>query len=298
MCWNCSFSRIFCFCVLTAAPSVASASILDRVLELIDAFYPKIRAANFTANIAENSGSLRTTQKALGSGDRVVIGYDGLGTPVLAVSGTSGVLVTPAQAATLSSGGVSAGLYPVGSALYAIPPAGQLSIFNQTASATLLDQARTSYMTRIDGSITNIIGTMYPPEISHVAALEAGAKFFDLGSIGGTALGAVNAGEIVTKVQVVAGPDALGLSGIDMARLSKGPNITFDFASTDITSVLSNQVGHLGGSADASMMAINLATNSTVVTARVLNIISDVNGHVDSIVTTALGAVNSGSVSN
>ncbi|MGO4910578.1 hypothetical protein ACEN2J_20005 [Pseudorhodobacter sp. W20_MBD10_FR17] len=289
--------RLILLCAFAALPQTSSASVLERVLQLLDTAFPQITALNISANIAENISNPTTQNRSLAAGDSVIIGYDALGLAILGTADDFGVLVTPSDAAALGSG-LSAGLYPVGSALYAIPPAGQLSIFNQTARGTLLDQARISYMTRIDGSITTIIGTMYPPEISQVAALEAGANFFDLGSIGSTALGAVNAGEIVTKVQVVVGPDALGLSGIDMARLSKGPNITFDFASTDITSVLSSHFRQLGGSADASMMAINLATNSTDVTGRVTNIISGVNAHVDSIVTTALGAVNSGSVSN
>jgi len=284
--------------VLIFEPLTAAASVLDRVLELAGSLYPQIRAANFTANIAENAGSLITEKKTLVGGDTVIIGYDGLGTPVLSVAGSSGILVSPAQAATLASGGVGAGLYPVGSALYSIPPAGQLSIFNQNASGALLNQARTSYMTRIDGSITNIISTMYPPEINQIAALEVGVKVFEFGTMGSTALGAVNSGEIVTKVQVLTGADAIGLSGIDLARLSKGPNITFDYASTDMAYALSNHTEQMGGSMNSSMMAINLATNSTDVTGRVTNIILGVNGTVNSIVTTALGAVNGGSVSN
>ena len=173
-----------------------------------------------------------------------------------------------------------------------------MSIFNQTATGALLDQARTSYLTRIDGSITNIIGSIYPPEITQVAAIEAGARSYDFGGIASTALGAVNAGEIVTKVQVVTGTDAMGLSSFDLARLSKGPNIVFDYAATDVTSAMVNRVAQMGGGAEASMLAINLATNSTDVTGRVTNIVSGVNGAVVSIITTTLGAVNGGAISN
>lgn len=293
-----STAKVFCLGALILSPIGAAASVLERVLELASALYPQIRAANFSANIAENFGTLAVAQKTLGGGDRVIIGYDGLGAAVYAVAGPSGVLVTPAQTTTLISGGVSAGLYPLGSALYAIPPAGQLSIFNQTATGALLDQARTSYLTRIDGSITNIIGSIYPPEITQVAAIEAGARSFDFGGIASTALGAVNAGEIVTKVQVVTGTDAMGLSSFDLARLSKGPNIVFDYAATDVTSAMVNRVAQMGGGAEASMLAINLATNSTDVTGRVTNIVSGVNGAIVNIITTTLGAVNGGAISN
>ncbi len=290
--------KILCVVALTSAPIAVSASVLDRVLELAAVLYPQFRAASLTANIAENAGSISTGQKILDGGDRVVIGYNVSGAPVFAVAGSMGLLVTPADAATLASGGVAAGLYPVGSALYAIPPSGQLSIFNQTASGILLDQARTSYMTRIDGSITNIISAIYPPEISQIAALEAGVRGFDFGSMGSTALGAVNAGQIVTEIQVLSGVDALGLNGIDLARLGRGPNISFDYASTDMTSSLSNRIAQMGGNRDTSTLAINLASNGTDVTGRVTNIVSGVNGSVIDIVTTALGAVNGGAISN
>jgi hypothetical protein len=293
-----SLIKSLCISALISYPVVACASVLDRVLELASALYPQIRAANFTANIAENAGSFITEQRTLSRGDHVIIGYDGSGAPVLAFADSSGVLVTTAQADKLVSGGVSAGLYPVGSALYSVPPAGQLSIFNQSTSGDLLSQARTAYMTRVDGSISNIISTLYPPEISQIAALESGMRSFDFGNMGTTALGAVNAGEIVTDVQVITGIDAIGLSGIDLARLSRGPNVAFDYGLVDTALALSSRVEQMGGSVNASTLAVNLATNGTEVTGRVENVILGVNGSIVDVIATTIGAVNGGHISN
>jgi len=280
--------------IMISAPLAAAASVLDRVLNLASALYPQIQTANISANIAENAGRFNVADQTLRGGDQVVIGYDSLQTPVLALAGPSGVIVTPVQAASLTSGGVSAGLYPVGSALYAIPPAGQLSIFDQAADRVLLSNARSSYMTRIDGTITNTISAMYPPAIGQIAAIELDSRVFNFGAIGSTVLGAVNSGEIVTRIQVYTGNNAFDMNGLGLARLSKGPNITSYIASTDLTSVMSNDIMQLGGNTAASLMAVNGAFNSTEVTGRVSNIITGVNGSVAGIVTTALGAVNGG----
>jgi hypothetical protein len=286
-------------CTATLCVSVAEASVLDRVLELIDAAYPDLMALSFSANIAENVSNPMMQNKSLSTGDLVIIGYDPAGTAVFGTADQFGVLVTPSQAAALGSG-LSAGLYPIGSAVYTLPPAGQLSIYDQSASGASLALAAETVMSRIDGSISNTAVAFLPDLTTDVAAVAANLALrnVDFASMGSTALGAVNTGEIITHVKVVTGPDALAVHGIDLARLGRGPNATMDYAMTDDLVALSSRVHQMGGGLNESILALNLASNSSAVSGRVQNTISGLNARIGDIVTTAIGAVNGGSISN
>ena len=281
------------------SPPVASASILERVIALLDAAYPHIKASNISANIAENISKPTIKNRSLATGDRVIIGYDTTGTAVLGTADTFGVWVDPSQASALGSG-VSAGLYPIGSAVYSLPPAGQLSIFDQSSSGGTLTPAQETVMTRIDGSITNVMTSVMPTFTSDVTAFNSGmvSSYIDMSTVGSTALGAVNAGEIVTHIQVLTGPDALGATGIDLAQLAKGPNATFDYALAGDVSALSHRISQIGGGLNESMLALNIASNSSEVTGRVSNIIVGLNASIGDIVTTTIGAVNGGMIQN
>ena len=127
-----------------------------------------------------------------------------------------GVLVTESTAAGLSSG-LAAGIYPPGSALYAVPPAGQLSLFQEAQDRRALALATELVMTRIDGSVTNIITGIVPPEMASVYALQQGPAIgVVLGEVQSTVIGSVNTGEIVTHVDVTASLGQMG-GGIDLA---------------------------------------------------------------------------------
>ena len=164
---------ILCVAAFTISPTCASASILERVIALLDAAYPHIKASNISANIAENISNPTTRTRSLATGDRVIIGYDTTGTAVLGTADAFGVWVDRSQASALGSG-VSAGLYPVGSAVYSLPPAGQLSIFDQSSSGGTLTPAQETVMTRIDGSITNVMTSVMPTFTSDVTAFNSG----------------------------------------------------------------------------------------------------------------------------
>ncbi|MBR2655601.1 MAG: hypothetical protein IKD58_03760 [Loktanella sp.] len=280
-------------------PTCASASILERVLALLDSAYPHIQASNISANIAENISNPTTRPRSLVTGDRVIIGYDSTGTAVLGTADTFGVFVDATQASALGSG-VSAGLYPVGSAVYSLPPAGQLSIFEQSSDGSSLALAQELVMTRIDGSITNMLTSVTPRLTSDVTAFNSGmySSYIDVSTMGSTALGAVNAGEIITHIQVITGSDALGVAGIDLAQLSKGPNAAFDLALAGDISALTHRVSQMGGGINESMLALNIASNTSEVTGRVSNIIVGLNGSIGDIVTTTIGAVNGGMIGN
>mgnify|MGYP003636497376 FL=1 len=292
--------RLFLFtATFVLSPPVASASILERVIALLDAAYPHIKASNISANIAENISNPTIQNRSLATGDRVIIGYDTTGTAVLGTADAFGVWVDPSQASALGSG-VSAGLYPVGSAVYSLPPAGQLSIFDQSSSGGTLTPAQETVMTRIDGSITNVMTSVMPTFTSDVTAFNSGmvSSYIDMSTVGSTALGAVNAGEIVTHIQVLTGPDALGATGIDLAQLAKGPNATFDYALAGDVSSLTHRTSQIGGGLNESMLAMNIASNSSEVTGRVSNIVVGLNASIGDIVTTTIGAVNGGMFQN
>ncbi|MFO8127505.1 hypothetical protein [Yoonia sp.] len=247
-------------------------------MQLLDAAYPHIKASNISANIAENISNPTIQNRSLATGDRVIIGYDTSGTAVLGSADAFGVFVDPSQASALGSG-VSAGLYPVGSALYSLPPAGQLSIFAQTSSGGPLTPAQETVMTRIDGTITNVLTSVTPRLTSDVTAFNSGmfSSYIDVSTMGSTALGAVNAGEIITHIQVITGRDALGTNGIDLAHLGRGPNTAFDYAQAGEISALTHRVRQMGGGVNESMLALNIASNATEVTGRVSNIIVGLN---------------------
>jgi hypothetical protein len=284
--------------IVAVSPSMASASILERVLALLDAAYPHIKASNIAANVAETISHPTIQNRSLSTGDRVIIGYDMTGTAVLGTADAVGVWVDPSQASALGSG-VSAGLYPVGSAIYALPPAGQLSIFEQSSNGSSLPLAQETVMMRIDGSITNTLTAVMPKLTSNVSAFNSGSLWseLDVSRMGSTALGAVNAGEIITHIHVITGLEALGVNGIDLAHLGRGPNATFDQARTGEISALTDRVSQMGGGLNESMAALNIASNSAEVTGRVNTIIVGLNGSIGDIVTTTIGAVNGGKIS-
>lgn len=285
--------------LLSMGAATASASILERVIALLDAVYPELKASNISANIAENFSNPTTRVRSLKVGDSVIIGYDTEGMAVLGTADAVGVWVDPLQSAALGSG-VSAGLYPVGSAIYALPPAGQLSIFEQSSDGASLGLAQEIVMTRIDGSINNVITSVPPILTTDLTAFDSRmrASYVDVSTIASTALGAVNTGEIVTHIKVLTGSNALGAPVMDLAQLAKGPNATFEAANAGNVSAIAHRITQMGGGLEESMLALNVASNSSEITGRVSNIIVGLNASIGSIVTTTIGAVNGGSISN
>lgn len=290
---------ILCTTAFAVNPTFSSASILNRVLALLNTSFPQLKASNISANVAENIGNPTARPRSLAIGDQVIIGYDMSGTAVLGTADQFGVWVSPAQTATLQSG-VSAGLYPVGSAIYALPPAGQLSIYEESFDGRSLLLAQESVMTRVDGTITNVLTSVTPTITSNVMAFNAGiiASYIDVSSMGSTALGAVNAGEIVTHVQVVTGSEAWDATGIDLAQIGKGPNVSFDSVLAGDVFALSDRVTQMGGGLNESILALNIASNTTEVTGRISNLVTGLSGSIGNIASTVIGAVNGGEVRN
>jgi hypothetical protein len=54
----------------------------------------------------------------------------------------------------------------------------------------------------------------------------------------------------------------------------------------------------IGGSADTGALVLNVASNASAVNGSINNVIAEVNGSVGNLSTTALGAVNTGTITS
>jgi hypothetical protein len=135
----------------------------------------------------------------------------------------------------------------------------------------------------VDGSITNVIEgvTSAIADASESAtagdtvAYEFNLPTYDLGALSTTALGAVNTGDITL-----------------------GVNSTVDDAKTSSTQAVSSVMEQLGGSIDSGALVLNVASNMTGVDGSITNTMNNVNGALESASTTALGAVNTGTITS
>jgi hypothetical protein len=131
----------------------------------------------------------------------------------------------------------------------------------------------------IDGSITNVVDGITAETQEAVAgsvtAVEWDMPTLSWGDMATTALGAVNTGEITL-----------------------GVNQAVDEAKTSSTGAYSAVVDQLGGSADTGALVLNVASNMTEVSGAISNTMNEVNGTVGDLSTTALGAVNTGTITS
>lgn len=284
--------------VLTAAAGAALAeTTLERVLGTIAAT-PLVSAHGVLANIAETfSAAPQSAPRRLDPGDRVIIGYDATGTPVHATADVFGVTVTPSQAAALGAG-VPPGFYPAGSPLFALPASVQVSLFEYDATGAALEEARVLTETRIDGRITNRVNRVIPGDLARVAsvALDQDAMI-GLGMIGATALGAVNAGSIVTDVTARWDPGATRAQ-IDLAtaQVALGASGAVQAAATTTGLASQHATQAAGGSAETAVALLNIGSNRMDITGAVLTVVRQQSLQVEAAVTTVLGAVNGGTI--
>lgn len=133
--------------------------------------------------------------------------------------------------------------------------------------------------TTIDGSVTNIIsGVGAATEAATAAAVPARSitlPTIDIGDIATTALGAVNTGDITV-----------------------GVNSALDETAASTTRAIQASLIVVGGSEDTGTMMLNIAHNTSIIRGNVDNTLIAVNGSVGDISTTALGAVNTGTITN
>lgn len=287
-------------CVLSGLSLADPASAETRLERIFAALAETAFGADvlFMVNVAENTSSFMSQPARLKSGQTVVIGYDTVGAPVIAQSDDFGVTVTAAQALELERG-LPPGFYPTGSGLFSIPTGAQLSLYEADRDGQAIATARELVSTRIDGQILTVIGLS--PRFAEFGdlALVAGQNsalraITQIDALQTTVLGAVNNGIAVTNVVANYGTDVLVPTDIIASKVSRGANMSYMQAATDqVEAVHLVQVVTSGPS-----VLMNLASNDMDVIGSIRLRVSDQSGSALKVVTTAIGAVNSGIISN
>ncbi len=292
---------VFTSAVVMLSTVIAEASTLDAVLGRIsDMGISPLSAV--IGNVASTSGSALEMQRGLQPGDRVIVGYSLAGIPIFATAGVAGVVVSEAHANDMGRSGLAAGLYPPGSALFSLPPGGQLSLFEEAEDGRRLDRARDLVLSRVDGSVTNIVNGLLLPDLIPAAMVyvydaNASRDLVSIDEINATVLGAVNAGEIVTRIDI-SWVQSQVEAQVDMslAGVSIGANLALQEVSTETARARALSLSQLGGGPDSAALALNMSTNAMEVTGRVKNSVSGQSARISTTVTTVIGAVNGGSV--
>jgi hypothetical protein len=159
--------------------------------------------------------------------------------------------------------------------------AGLDQVYNYTHTTGLITVSDQYFppLAVIDGSISNIISGLANATAEVVTSAASATEFamptIDIGDISTTTLGAVNTGNIAV-----------------------GVNSTVDEAMSSSTRAIQTSIGIIGGSADTGTMMLNLAHNTSAIQGNVNNTLIAVNGSVGNVNTTALGAVNTGTIAN
>lgn len=286
--------------VLGSGTPLAASTILQDVLAALGGLYGGPLVSMF-GNGAFNAPQLTAVSVGLQAQDQVIIGYDPQQNPVYVTAGQTGLVVTPAQAASLQSG-LAAGLYPPGSALYNLPPAGQLSLYDRAVDGVILARAEEMLMTRIDGHVSNIVTGMLFPDLAPtaIAAAQNPAQLLELENlapkIDSTVLGAVNTGTVVSDIKVVVAsvPDQLG--GLGLSEIAIGANALAGLARTEDALAVQGGMRQLGGDLELASVSYNMAMNAMDVNGRITNQITATTMRVGEIASTVLGAVNGGSI--
>lgn len=274
-----------------------SETLLERIIPLIQEI-ENVHFESIHANIAENAPTgLMDTSRTLAPGDQVIVGYDANGQPNFLTVGLDGLYITEQD--TLNHvRGLPPGYYPIGSMLFQLEPGAQLSLYNSDADGQMLELARELIFAGIDGRITSHITGAVLQDLTDLMAAQVNYdEAFDIGEVQSTVLGAVNTGQIVTNVTVDYRPD------LDAAQINIPPSSIFTGHSGELQTAINSgtfavQSAHVatGGSAEAAVIGINIATNTSEVTGAVLTRIQSRSASIQNLVTTAIGAVNGGIV--
>lgn len=287
----------FSFLTLFASPMVKAETFFDRLLPLLE----EIESLNVNAmmiNLADNSPSGMTLMpRYLTAGDRVIVGYDVSGQPDYATVGETGLTVT-AEDAFDHVRGLPPGFYPVGSMLFQLEPAAQLSLYESDFSGQSLEAAQVLVMSYIDASITTYISGVVSHELTEIAAIEFDFdQIIDVGTIQTTALGAVNTGEIVSNINVDFNPDlSVPEMNYALSQIANGVNGAVSEAESTSTYAINGVTDAIGGTEDTAFLALNIASNSSAIVGRVMTTVHARSAVVHDVVTTVIGAVNGGIV--
>lgn len=282
---------------LLLSGAARSETLLEQIIPLIQGI-EAFSAGSTYANIAENAPSgFMTSPRRLSAGDQVIVGYDGDGQPVLATVGQDGLSLTTEDTANHARG-LPPGFYPIGSMLYQLEPGAQLSLYDNDMEGVALRMARELIFARVDGRIENYISASLPQGLAEVAAVQVNFDHvLEIGEVASTVLGAVNTGQIVTHVMVEYRPD-LEVPEFNLPSSSIMTGHSGQIAAAMATDVYAAQSIHqaAGGSAEAAVLALNVASNVSEVTGAVITHIQGRSASIETLVTTAIGAVNGGVV--
>lgn len=278
----------------------AEASLLSEVLDRIARMGPS-PLATIMVNASVNALNPLQTPRKLAEGMRVIIGYDPLGRAVEAHAGPLGILVT-AEASLGMQSGLAAGIYPVGSALFSLPPAGQLSLFEADLNGARLERATEAVLAAVDGSVTTIIDGHLMPDLAPVQALagqiqQPDAQAVQLDRVTTTVLGAVNSGEIVSSIRVDQLVDTATIV-VDLAeaRIATGHSFITGQAVAGNAQAQAFKASQIGGEENLSSLLINLSMNASAISGTVVTEVRSQTTRVSSITTTVIGSINSGVV--
>lgn len=148
---------------------------------------------------------------------------------------------------------------------------------NIAENMAMVDPQTGKTLNNIDGSIRNVVTGVRAATADALwgvaSATESVTPRIDFGDMATTALGAVNTGEITL-----------------------GVNVALDEASVLTPRGLSAVTTQIGGSADTGALVLNVASNALAVTGSIENVMLAVHGSTGNLSTTALGAVNTGTI--
>lgn len=284
--------------LMFAAP--AQAATLVEVLRRIAAMGPSPLGA-VMMNASVNAPFDARHPSYLQTGQSVIIGYGPSGAAITAPATAQGTLITPIQAAELTTG-LAAGLYPVGSQLYSVPPAGQLSLYQLDQRGRQLEQATSMALATIDGSIQSVITAALFPDLAEVRihafdASQQAARGIDIADLSTTVLGAVNSGKIISEIRIDGiVPDGATLLGTDPASIGQGAVIGLQEAIAGNAMAIGVTRSEIGTQSDNGALILNLAQSASAVNGQVINIIDGQSASIKSITTTAIGSVNDGRI--
>lgn len=285
---------------LVAMASTASAqSVLERVLGQIDNSTNLASVNGTFANIAENIGGAGTVTVYTDSSGNVATQaeFDAAAAGVYRssyfrvavtdyVDPSAGTTITAAEYDALSDADQAD--YELATDFYVDGSGGVISGAARSilaASNPLEDYIPTLVavegLAGVDGSINNAIQGVTAAVADATQSASAGSTVayqfdlptYDLGALSTTALGAVNTGTITL-----------------------GVNSAVDDAKTSSTQAVSTVMQQLGGADGNGALVLNIASNMTGVNGSINNTMNDVNGVLASASTTALGAVNTGTI--
>jgi hypothetical protein len=287
--------------VIATTGAASAQSVLERVLSEIDNSTNLAQVNGTFANIAENlggAGSVTVYADPAATSDVITQAeFDAAAAldyqaDFAAVAGTeyvdpsAGVVITALEHAALSAADQAAyelvsttdGYWTNGTAVIA-----DASYDNLTAANIYLAYEPTVVavegLAGVNGSITNILdGITEATQVTDadgVTAIEWEMPTIEFGDMATTALGAVNTGDITL-----------------------GVNSTVDEAKTSSTQAVSSVMEQLGGADGNGALVLNIASNMTGVNGSISNTMTEVNAKTANLSTTALGAVNTGTITS